>query len=159
MCKVRRQGLARREADSWTRVCIGGRDCSSTVVHQVPWLADARVRGMWLAWPGVMGIASATLEMRTAEEHRERLHELVKATRTAVVLSGTPGDEIDGKPMTIVHTGDDTTMYLASSFDAEQVAALEVSSRVTVVLQGAGYAVFSGEARISHDRALVDELW
>jgi general stress protein 26 len=100
-----------------------------------------------------------TLEMRTPEEHRERLHELVKATRTVVVLSGTPGDEIDGKPMTLVRTGDDTTMYLASVFDAEQVAALERSARVTVVLQGAGYAVFSGEALISRDRRLVDELW
>ena len=100
-----------------------------------------------------------TLEMRAPEEHRERLHELVKATRTAVVVSGRPGDEIDGKPMTMARTEDDTTMYLAASFDAEQVAALERSARVTVVLQGAGYAVFSGEARISRDRRLIDELW
>ena len=106
-----------------------------------------------------MGLATMTLEMRAPEEHRERLQQLVKATRTAVVLSGTPGDEIDGKPMTLVRTGDDTTMYLASVFDAEQVAALERSARVTVVLQGAGYAVFSGEALISRDRRLVDELW
>jgi general stress protein 26 len=106
-----------------------------------------------------MGLATMTVEMRSPEEHRERLHELVKATRTAVVLSGTPGDEIDGKPMAMARTGDDTTMYLASSFDAEQVAALDRSARVTVVLQGAGYAVFSGEARISRDRGLIDELW
>ena len=114
---------------------------------------------MWLAWMGGMGLATMTMEMRSPEEHRERLHELVKATRTAVVLSGTPGDEIDGKPMAMARTGDDTTMYLASSFDAEQVAALDRGARVTVVLQGAGYAVFSGEARISRDRALIDELW
>jgi general stress protein 26 len=114
---------------------------------------------MWLAWLGAMGLATMTMEMRSPEEHRERLHELVKATRTAVVLSGTPGDEIDGKPMAMARTGDDTTMYLASSFDAEQVAALDRSARVTVVLQGAGYAVFSGEARISRDRSLIDELW
>ena len=100
-----------------------------------------------------------TVEMRSPEEHRERLHELVKATRTAVVVSGTPGDEIDGKSMAMARTGDDTTMYLASSFDAEQVAALVRSARVTVVLQGAGYAVFSGEARISRDRGLIAELW
>jgi general stress protein 26 len=114
---------------------------------------------MWFARSGVMGLATMTLEMRTPEEHRERLHELVKATRTAVVVSGTPGDEIDGKPMTMARTGDDTTMYLASSFDAAQVSALERGPRVTVVLQGAGYAVFSGEARISRDRRLIDELW
>ena len=111
-----------------------------------------------LSWAG-MGLATMTVEMRTPEEHRERLHELVKATRTAVVLSGTPGDEIDGKPMAMARTGDDTTMYLASSFDAEQVAALDRGARVTVVLQGAGYAVFSGEARITRDRGLIDELW
>jgi general stress protein 26 len=172
---------------------------------------------MWLALVARMGFA-ATLEMRTPEEHRERLHELVKSTRTVIVLSYTGGgssaqapvlelgqearpeqreltleqrevspetpeprtetrepapetrepasekqeqkqDQIDGQPMALVRTGDDTTMYLATSFDLKQAEALERGARVTVVVQGAGYALFSGEARISRDRKLIDELW
>jgi general stress protein 26 len=106
-----------------------------------------------------MGLATATIEMRLPEEHRERLHELVKATRAVIVLSCTPGDQIDGKLMALVKTDDDTTMYLATSLDGKQVAEIERGPRVTVVLQGAGYALFSGEARISRDRTLIDELW
>lgn len=106
-----------------------------------------------------MGLATATLEMRTPEEERERLHGMVKGTKTVVVLSGTPGDQVDGKPMTLVKTADDTTMYLAASLDAKQAEELERGARVTVVLQGAGYALFSGEATITRDRKVIDELW
>jgi general stress protein 26 len=111
-----------------------------------------------------MGIA-ATMEMRTPEEHRERLHKLLKSTRTVIVLSCTTGgpapdqDPIDGRPMALVKTGDDTTMYLATSCDAKQAEELQRVSRVTVVVQGTGYALFSGEARVSRDRTLIDELW
>src|SRR5690242_14154064 len=109
-----------------------------------------------------MGISTATIEMRAPEEIRERLHELVKATRTVIVLSCTTedpsGDQIDGRPMALVKTGDDTTMYLAGALDAKQAAELE-RARVTVVVQGADYALFSGEARVSRDRVLIDELW
>jgi general stress protein 26 len=106
-----------------------------------------------------MGLSTATIEMRSPEEHRERLHELVKATRTVIVLPSTPGDQFDGQPMWLVRTGDDTTMYLAASLDGKQAASFETGSRVTVVVQGVGYAVFSGEVRLSRDRRLIDELW
>jgi general stress protein 26 len=108
-----------------------------------------------------MGIATATIEMRSPEEHRERLHDLVKATRTVVVLaSGTPADAepIDGRPMALVRTDDDTTMYLATSLEVRPGEA-ERSHRITLVLQGAGYALFSADARITRDRALIHELW
>jgi general stress protein 26 len=121
---------------------------------------------MWLALADGMGLSSATIEMRTPEEHRERLHELVKSTRTVIVLSCTSGalspeqhEPIDGKPMPLVRTDDDTTMYLAGAFDGKQAAELERAPRVTVVVQGAGYALFSGEARLSRARELIDELW
>lgn len=117
-----------------------------------------------------MGLSTATIEMRAPEEHRERLHDLVKATRTVIVLSYTPqdrladvdvpsGDSIDGKPMALVKTGDDTTMYLATSLDAKQAEELERAPRVTVVVQGTDYALFSGEAKVSRDRELIDQLW
>jgi len=163
-----------------------------------------------------MGIATATLEMRTPEETRERLHELVKATRTVIVLHATAGSALDepgsagrgtpggggdsldepgsagrgsstpgggcdsldepgsagrgstpggecgssdGRPMALVKTGDDTTMYLATSLEAGPAEELARNPRVTVVLQGAGYALLTGEATLSRDRALIDQLW
>jgi hypothetical protein len=101
-----------------------------------------------------MGIATATIEMRAPEEHRERLHEIVGAATTVMVLSRGAGkpDAIDGRPMELVQTGDDTTMYVATSLDDEQAAQLERDPQVTVVVPGAGYALFTAEARISRDR-------
>jgi general stress protein 26 len=106
-----------------------------------------------------MGIATATIEMQTPEEHRERLHDLLKATRTVLVLSSVAGGERSvAQPMALLRTGDDTTMYVATSLDARQAAALARDPRVTVVLHGVSCAVFDAEAKVSRDRRLIDEL-
>jgi general stress protein 26 len=106
-----------------------------------------------------MGIATATLEMQNPEYTREKLHGLVKETRTVIVLAGTADTAIDGRPMALVRTDDDTTMVLATSLDPAQAEELRRNPRVTVVLQGAGYALFTGEARISRDRGVINALW
>lgn len=108
-----------------------------------------------------MGIATATIEMQAPEEHRERLHDIVKAASTVMVLSRGAGrpEAIDGRPMALVRTADDTTMYVATSLDVAQVAELERDPRVTVVVPGAEYALFTAEARMSRDRQLLGEAW
>lgn len=110
-----------------------------------------------------MGLATTTLEMRSPEEHRERLHEIVKAASKVMVLSRGAGrrgerDAIDGRPMTLVRTADDTTMYVAARLEAGLADELERAAQVTVVVPGAWFALFTAEARISHDRRMLDEL-
>lgn len=105
-----------------------------------------------------MGIAN-TMQIHTPEEHRERLHEMVKAAQAVMVLSCTSARGPGGRLMALVQTGDDTTMYVATSLDRAQAAELRSSPRVTVVVPGAGLAVFTAEAQISRDRGLIDELW
>jgi general stress protein 26 len=104
-------------------------------------------------------VTANTMEMHTPEEHRERLHEMVKAAQAVMVLSCTSARVPEGRLMALVQTGDDTTMYVAASLDRGQAADLASSPRVTVVVPGAGLAVFTAEAQISRDRGLVDELW
>jgi len=119
-----------------------------------------------------MGMLTSTIEMRAPEEHRERLHELVKATRMVMVMSCAPGPgavsrraevarsgEIDGIPMELVRTGDDTTMYVVTALDAKHADTLERDSRVMVVVPGEDYALFTADATVSRDRALIDSLW
>src|ERR1041385_1539435 len=113
---------------------------------------------MWLALHVGMALGTATIEMESPEEHRERLHELVKATRAVMVLSCGHDDRIVGQPMVLLRIGDDTTMYVATALDAEQVATLSRDPRVTVVVPGSGCAMFDAEAAVSRDRALLDEL-
>jgi general stress protein 26 len=105
-----------------------------------------------------MPLGTATIEMQNPEEHRERLHDLVKATRAVLVLSCGHDDRIVGQPMVLLRTGDDTTMYVATALDADQVATLSRDPRVTVVVPGAGCAMFEAEVVVSRDRALLDEL-
>jgi general stress protein 26 len=104
-----------------------------------------------------MPLGTATIEFQNPEEHRERLHELVKATRAVLVLSCASGDRIVGQPMVLLHTDDDTTMYVATLLGADQVATLAHDPRVTVVV-GAGSAMFDAEVAVSRERALLDEL-
>jgi general stress protein 26 len=119
-----------------------------------------------------MGMLTATIEMRSPEELRERLHDLVKATRMVLVMSCAPGPralgrtsgtagtaEIDGMPMTLVRVADDSTLYAALALDAKHEDALERDSRVMVVVPGAEYALFTAEALVSRDRALIESLW
>lgn len=118
---------------------------------------------MWLAFVPRMGLSTATIEMQNPEEHRERLHELVKAARTVLVLHGDGDDRIAGQPMALLRTGDDTTLYVAASLEADRRAALSRGARVTVVVPDGSYAMFDAEAMISRDRALLDgvggEAW
>ena len=103
-----------------------------------------------------MGLSTATIEMQSPEQHRERLHELVKAARTVLVLQCDRDDRITGQPMALLRTGDDTTLYVAVPLDAEQRAALSRTVRVTVVVPDGSCAMFEAEAMISRDRTLLD---
>jgi general stress protein 26 len=103
-----------------------------------------------------MGLSTATIEMQSPEEHRERLHELVKAARTVLVLHCDRDDRIAGQPMALLRTGDDTTLYVAASLEADQRSVLARAARVTVVVPDGSCAMFEAEAVISRDRTLLD---
>jgi general stress protein 26 len=97
--------------------------------------------------------------MQTPERHRERLHDLVTAVRTVLVMSRERGGErIVAQPMALVRTTDDTTMHVATLLEARQVVELARDPRVTVVVQGVDCAVFDAEVTISRDRRLIDGL-
>jgi general stress protein 26 len=119
-----------------------------------------------------MALLTATIEMRAPEEHRERLHDLVTAASMVMVMSCAPGPgalvreaalarsgEVDGMPMALVRTADDTTMYVATALDASHAETLDRDPRVMVVVPGEDYALFTADATVSRDRALIDSLW
>jgi general stress protein 26 len=108
-----------------------------------------------------MRASRTTVEMRTPEEHRERLHGMVKAPCAVMVMLCTTcgAGVLDCRLMALVRTSDDTTMYVATSLDHTQLDKLRRGLRVTVVVPGPDLALFAAEARISHERRLLDELW
>ncbi|HEX3766303.1 MAG TPA: pyridoxamine 5'-phosphate oxidase family protein [Kofleriaceae bacterium] len=105
-----------------------------------------------------MGLSTATIEMESPEAPRERLHELVKAARSVLVLHAGSDDRVVGQPMAVLRTSDDTTLHVAASLAPDQRAALARPARVTVVVPDASCAMFDAEAVVSRDRTLLDEL-
>jgi general stress protein 26 len=110
-----------------------------------------------------MGLSTATIVMQSPEEHRERLHELVKAARAVLVLHCDRDERIVGQPMALLRTGDDTTLYVAAALDTAQRAALARTARVTVVVPDGNCTMFDAEAVVTRDRTLLDgvvgEAW
>jgi general stress protein 26 len=62
--------------------------------------------------------------------------------------------------MALIRIDDDGTIYLTASVDSANAEAIYRDPRVSVsVQQRKGFAMLVGEARVSRDRMLIDELW
>lgn len=99
-----------------------------------------------------MALGTATIEMQSPEEHRERLHEQVKAARAVLVLWSGSSERIAAQRMVLLGADDDTTMYVAGSIDAALAAVLVREPRVMVMVPGDAFAMFDAEAVIARDR-------
>jgi general stress protein 26 len=107
-----------------------------------------------------MGTQKHSQETMSPEEHREKLHNIVKDARTVMLLSHGDGEKIIGRPMALARTDDDTTMYLVTAIDSKKVDEIRRESRVSVSVQAHdGWAMIDGDCRVSQDRKLIDELW
>lgn len=107
-----------------------------------------------------MGTANITQDNTSPEEHREKLHNIVKDARTVMLLSHGEGSKIIGRPMALARTDDDTTMYLVTGIDSKKVDEILHQPRVSISVQAHdGYAIIDGECRVSQDRRLIDQLW
>jgi len=94
------------------------------------------------------------------EEHREKLHGIVKSARNVLLLSHGEGGKIIGRPMALARTDDDSTIYLVTGIDSKKVAEIGRDPRVSIAIEDHdGYAMIDGECRVSQDRKLIDELW
>lgn len=78
----------------------------------------------------------------SAQNHRERLHELVKSASTVMLLSHGDASTIVGRPMAVARDE------------------IQRDPRVSVAVQaGHSFVMIEGECRVSQDRRLIDELW
>lgn len=106
------------------------------------------------------GMGTATPTTTTPEQHRDRLLEILKDSTTVMLLSHGEGHRIMGRPMRLVRTDDDATLYLVTSVDTQKVDELGRDPRVSISVQNRdAIAIVDGEARVSQDRSLIDELW
>jgi general stress protein 26 len=93
------------------------------------------------------------------DQHRQRLREILDDA-PAVLLTTRARDRLHTVPMDLQRVEDDGTMYFATSTSTVKTSEIEADPRVQVAFQGkTRFAVVDGQARLSQDRALIDELW
>ncbi len=96
----------------------------------------------------------------TNEEAEKRLLAIMKGHSDVMFFNHDAEGTLCGRPMAVAHLDEDGTTYFATGIESEKVADLRMDPEVTLSMQGGReYAIVTGEARISQDRALIDQLW
>lgn len=96
----------------------------------------------------------------SANEARTRLYEIMKNHFDVVLFNQDADGKMHGRPMARARLDEDGTTYYATSIGSQKIAELHKRPEVSLSIQGEReYAVVSGRARISQDRALIDQLW
>jgi general stress protein 26 len=91
--------------------------------------------------------------------NRARLHEILAAAGTAMLLTRGADGTLRHRPVTVARF-DGEALYVATTLDGSQLIELTADPRVDVIIVGEGHhAALAGIAEISRDRALIDRLW
>ena len=107
-----------------------------------------------------MATAKTKQDHVSPEQHRERLHDIVKGARTVMLLSHGEAGKIIGRPMAVARVDADTTLYLVTGIDSKKVDEIHREPRVSLSVQASdGFVMIDGSCRVSQDRGLIDELW
>jgi general stress protein 26 len=93
-------------------------------------------------------------------EERDRLNKLLSKFDNAMLITRGAAGSLNARPMAIAHLSPGADAFFVTSLQSHKVAEIEADPRVLVTFQGGGaYASISGNARIVHDRALIDRYW
>lgn len=99
----------------------------------------------------------------TGPEAVERLHDLVKKTKTCFFCTaGGTGDSNGARPMNVRQVDDSGHLWFLSADDSHKNKEIAADSSVTLYFQGSENSDFlrlEGRAVIYRDRAKSDELW
>lgn len=99
--------------------------------------------------------------MTTEDEARSKVAELVQAARIAYVTTVTPEGQLVSRPLAVQQRDEfDGDLWFFTADPSNKTAQLQTNSQVNVAFQADnGYVSISGTGEVSHDRALIDELW
>ena len=99
--------------------------------------------------------------MPTDSEARSTVAELVQAARIAYVTTVTPDGRLVSRPLAVQQRDQfDGDLWFFTADPSNKTAQVQTNNQVNVAFQADnGYVSVSGTATVSHDRALIDELW
>lgn len=93
-------------------------------------------------------------------EPRHHLYAVIRGFKTALLISHGPDGSMHGRPLAVADVPADGEILFATSSSSPKVAEIEADPRVLITFQnGAQFACVSGTARVSRDRARLQQLW
>lgn len=91
---------------------------------------------------------------------KEHLHDLIKDFRSAMLTTRTPDGGVHIRPMAVAKLAKDEELFFATGLTTPKVDEIVKNSAVAVTFQSSSeFATLYGTARISKDRALIEDLW
>jgi len=97
---------------------------------------------------------------RSRAEHLSKMLEILQAADTVVLNTYAANGAIAGRPMALVDRDDDGTLYLTTAIGSTKATEIAADPRVSVSIQTSkGIVVVDGLAKLSQDRAIIDQLW
>jgi general stress protein 26 len=93
-------------------------------------------------------------------EKRERLHSLMKEFDTAMLVTRNTGGQLHARPLAIAERRDQGLLYFATAAESQKVREVELDDHVNVTMQDKRrFVSVTGTARLTDDRALIEQLW
>jgi general stress protein 26 len=91
---------------------------------------------------------------------QNHLHDIIKNFRTAMLTTRTADGGVHIRPMAVAQVDRDAELFFATGLTTPKVDEIAKNNQVAVTFQsGSEFAAIYGTARVSKDRALIDELW
>lgn len=108
-----------------------------------------------------MSAAGSLPGMTTDEQARQTVAELVQAARIAYVTTVTAEGQLVSRPLAVQQRDEfDGDLWFFTEDPSNKTTQVQGNDQVNVAFQADnGYVSISGTASVSHDRALIDELW
>jgi general stress protein 26 len=96
------------------------------------------------------------------DEQIKKLGELIKDTHVAMLTTVLPDGSLRSRPMGTQNENFDGTVWFFTRSNSEKVHEIEDDQHVNVSFtneDAQSYVSISGQAKLNHDRAKIDELW
>lgn len=99
--------------------------------------------------------------MKTHQEQLEKLHEMIKEMRTAMITTF-HGDQLRSRPMAVLKGDGTNVLWFFTGADTEKAREIQDNSRVNVALadeSSNNWVSMSGRASVIKDSTKAKELW
>jgi len=95
------------------------------------------------------------------QDRRETVHEIIERASIAMLTTQTISGALHARPLAIVtRDSEPGALYFFTGHPSDKTSELAAFPLVNVsIAEPKGYLSLSGSATVTHDRALIDELW